>query len=107
MNNTVTAKGIEVKARAESGIVIKAKETNTGAAIPTTAATFKTTADWAMSAGTELYPVSTVDAANWYTAISDEKDNAKAGQASANYTKLTAGYANYYAKYDYVIRSAA
>lgn len=108
MNTTVTATGMKVTAKADSGIVIKASATNTGDDIPSTANTFKATADWAMAAGTELYPVSTVDTVAWYMAQSDEADNAQAGQADTAYTAVAAGEGKfYYAQYDYIIRSSA
>lgn len=100
MNNQVTATGMKVTAKADSGIVIK----YAGDA----SATFKTKADVAQTTATELYPTSTVDLTNWYKATSSQKDNAEAGQAAANYTAVGSGEAeNYYKQYDFIIRSSS
>ena len=107
MSNQVTATGMWVKAKADSGIVIKAKSTNQSLSIPATASTFKSTADWNMSAGAELYPTSTVDTSSWYTALSDDKANAKPSQPSTAYTQLNSNFSSYYALFDYYIRSSA
>lgn len=100
MNNQVTATGMKVKAKADSGIVIKYAGDNT--------ATFKTTADVGETTANELYPTSTVDLTNWYKASSSQKDDAEAGQAAGNYTAVGAGeVANYYKQYDFIVRSSA
>lgn len=79
MNTQVTATGMQVKAQAEGGIVISNEAK----------------AEWSASATAshysvaELVPTSTADGSSWYHAVSDDANNAKAGQASTAYTTLS------------------
>lgn len=106
MNTSVTATGMMVKAKADDGILIKTDSTNFTYTIPDPAKVFKSTTDVGMSAGTEVLPVSTINASDWYRNSSDEFDNAKAAQAAATYTAVTEA-TGYYAKFGFKIRSAA
>lgn len=100
MNNQVTATGMQVTAKADSGIVIKYTGDST--------ATFTTKADVAETTANELYPTSTVDLTNWYKGSSSQKDDAEAGQPAANYTAVGSGEVdNYYKKYDFIVRSSS
>lgn len=99
-NNQVTAKGMNVTAKADSGIVIKYASDST--------ATFKTTADVAQTTATALYPASTVNLSDWFKAQSSQKNNAEASQEAANYTEISATEApEYYKQYDFIVRSSA
>ena len=76
MNAEVTANGMQVKAKAEDGIVIsneaKAEWKNTATASHN-------------GSGVELIPTSTAKGTSWYHATSTDADDAAAGQAAANY----------------------
>ncbi len=78
MNTQVTATGMQVKAQAEGGIVIS-NEAKTA---------WNASATASHSAVAELIPTSTADASKWYHAVSDDANNAKAGQDANKYTTL-------------------
>ena len=96
--NTVTAEGMSVKAQAESGIVIKSVDADT---------TWATTASAGMEQAAELKPTTTSSLTQWYHAVSDDRDNAKAGQASSSYTEVTDTATDYMLKKTFAIRSAS
>ncbi len=79
MNTQVTATGMQVKAQAEGGIVIS-NEAKTA---------WNASATASHNAVAELIPTSTADATAWYHAVSDDANNAKAGQDANKYTTLT------------------
>ena len=72
MNTAVTATGMQVQAKAESGIVI------TNEAVDKWTASSKTT-----TSKRELLPTSTANFTTWYHASSDDANDAKASQAAA------------------------
>lgn len=80
MNKTVTATGMQVKARAEGGIQIKRYvDSAVDAETPTVATT-------PVSVAQSLLPTSTADAVNWYH---NEGTDDSTGTASSTYEKLT------------------
>lgn len=86
MNTQVTATGMQVKARAEGGIVIS----NAGKAAWSDTGTAST------GAATALYPTSTADLTNWYHNKSTNADDANAatnGAGSTGYDVLTSSLA--------------
>lgn len=98
--NTVTAEGMKVKAQAENGIVIKSKDVDSSV--------FASTASAQMTTATELFPTSTVDLANWYHAVSSNRDDEDSAQAEENYTQVAAGELNkYMVMKTFIIRTAA
>ncbi|MCR4889956.1 MAG: hypothetical protein K5979_12370 [Ruminococcus sp.] len=78
MNTQVTAKGMQVKAKAEGGIVI-----SNDAATPN----WVQEADASYTTKAELFPISTADFSTWYHAKSTQADDAAAGQAASAYTQ--------------------
>jgi hypothetical protein len=78
MNTQVTAKGMQVKAKAEGGIVIS-NDAETSNWVQEADASYTTKA--------ELFPISTADFNTWYHAKSTEADNAAAGQNANDYTQ--------------------
>lgn len=81
MNTQVTATGMQVKAKAEGGIVISNAKTG---------GTWTANSTATNSAVAELVPTSTASAATWYHAVSDSATDAKKAQtASGAYTQLT------------------
>lgn len=98
MSNQVTATGMKVVAKADSGIVIK----YTG----DTSATFQTTANVNDSDANELYPSSTVNLTEWWSAKSSQKDDAEPHQDASKYTNVSSTN-GYFKKYDFIIRSSA
>ena len=84
MNTQVTATGMQVKAVAEDGLLIK-NELDTDAVTNwkvSTTASYGTLVD--------LAPTSTTDVTAWYHAKSDNQNDAKANQDAANYETLSA-----------------
>lgn len=117
MNTTVTAQGMQVKAKAEGGIVISNSQKSTWSA----------TADSNLTTVTELLPTSTKNLTNWYHGTSEDPSSANSttsttannavaltnlkvsnniGYADANNNNtLDTGEATYYLVTDYYIKS--
>ena len=79
MNTQVNATGMNIKAKAEGGIVISNEGKLAWSANAT--ASHQTT--------TEVIPTSTANCQSWYHAVSDEFDNAKANQTSDKYVNCS------------------
>ncbi len=79
MNKTVTATGMQVKARAEGGIVIKRTITSGDAT--------ETSVDFASKSAVKLLPTSTKDAKEWWHA--EAKVDTAATAISSSYTKIS------------------
>ena len=77
-SDRVTANNMNVKARAEQGIVISNE----------TVDEWKESADASYPTAVALNPTSTADFSTWYHNSSDDANDAKAGQAAATYTTL-------------------
>ena len=84
MNESVAVSGMQVKAVAEDGILV-INELDEDAVANWKKAT---TASYASLVA--LAPTSTANLADWYHASSDDINDAKAGQAAAAYTKISA-----------------
>jgi hypothetical protein len=84
MNTQVTATGMNVKAKAEGGIVISNESK----------------ADWNASStashntSVELIPTSSYNMTTWYHASSDDAKDAKAGQSADKYTAISTSAGN-------------
>ncbi len=99
MNKTVTATGMQVKAKAESGLLISNAAQGTYA---DTATTTKTTC-------TELYPGSTKDLTNWLHSTSKKSDTANTEEkydAGVEWTENNGDYGNY-VSHDFYIKSSS
>ncbi len=83
MNTMVTATGMQVKAVAEDGLLIK-NELDAD-----TAANWKVSTQASYSTLAELAPTSTADVTTWYHNKSDDQNDAKAGQLAATYETLS------------------
>lgn len=83
MNTQVTASGMQVKAVAEDGILIK-NELDTD-----TASNWKASTTASYGSLAELSPTSTADASSWYHNKSDDQNDAKAGQLAVTYETLS------------------
>ena len=83
MNTTVTATGMQVKAVAEDGLLIK-NELDADAA-----ANWKSSTTASYGALVDLAPTSTADVTSWYHNKSDDQNDAKAGQLTATYETLS------------------
>jgi hypothetical protein len=130
MNTTVSVNGMELKAKAEKGIVITNETPATTGWKESVAASHNGTytPDSGSATSLAVRPTSTADGAVWYHNISNDIDNAQAGQAVATYTTLStsvdattgAGYvdddtvsgydpsadSNYYLKNTFYIKSS-
>lgn len=97
MNNQVTATGMKVVAKAESGIVISNADT----------ANWTDTASAKDTAVAEILATSTADLAAWYHSTSTNANDANAGQAADKYESVSNGEtAKYYSENVFYIRSA-
>jgi len=100
-NQIVTANGMQVKAKAQAGLVIANAAVTTDASYNATATTVKTTL-------AELYPASTKDLAQWLTSTSTDPNNANTHQ---NYSEASAWvdaqHDAHYIVHDFYIRSSA
>lgn len=83
MNTQVTATGMQVKAIAEDGLLIK-NELDTD-----TPASWKVSTNATYGSLVDLAPTSTADVATWYHNKSDDQNDAKAGQLAATYETLS------------------
>ena len=83
MNTQVTATGMQVKAVAEDGLLIK-NELDTDAA-----ANWKKSTNASYGSLVDLAPTSTADVSAWYHNKSDDQNDAKAGQLAATYETLS------------------
>lgn len=99
MNTTVTATGMNVKARAEEGLVIA----------PAVSGTYDRTATSVKTDVAELYPGSTADLTNWWHSVSTNPGAANTQQAYTAGTAWTANSGTYgnYVIHDFYIRSSA
>ena len=84
MNTQVTATGMQVKAVAEDGLLIK-NELDADAA-----ANWKVSTNASYGALAELAPTSTANVTDWFHNKSDDQNDAKAGQLAATYETLSA-----------------
>ena len=84
MNTQVTATGMQVKAVAEDGLLIK-NELDTD-----TASNWKVSTNASYGGLVDLAPTSTADVTAWYHNKSDDQNDAKAGQLAATYETLSA-----------------
>ena len=102
-NQTVTASGMSVKAKAQAGLVIS----------NTAAGTYNAAAESAKTACAELYPASTADLSTWLTSASTNPAQANTEQAYTAATPWTAAVApaeqqpGSYIVHDFYIRSSA
>lgn len=95
MNNKVTATGMQVQAKAETGIVISNSSKSAWADTAT-----------ASSASAQLFPTSTADGVTWYHNSSKNADNAT--DYAGNFeTVSTENAQNYYLANKFYIRSAS
>lgn len=83
MNTQVTATGMQVKAIAEDGLLIK-NELDEDAV-----ANWKVSTNASYGSLVALAPTSTADVTNWYHNKSDNQNDAKAGQPSSTYEILS------------------
>lgn len=83
MNTQVTATGMQVKAIAEDGLLIKNELDDD------TAANWKVSTNASYGSLVDLAPTSTADVTNWYHNKSDDQNDAKAGQLAATYETLS------------------
>ena len=83
MNTQVTATGMQVKAVAEDGLLIK-NELDTD-----TVANWKASTTASYATLVELAPTSTADVTDWYHNKSDNQNNAKADQPASTYEELS------------------
>ena len=100
-NNTVEAKGMSVKAQAESGILIKSLDNSKS--------TFSTTATAGMESAPEaLFPTSTIDLSKWVHATSESKESEQSKQDAGKYTTLEDNaLGDYVLKRQFAIRAAS
>lgn len=84
MNTQVTATGMQVKAVAEDGLLIK-NELDDDAV-----ANWKVSTNASYGTLVSLAPTSTANLADWYHNKSDDQNDAKAGQLAATYETLSA-----------------
>ena len=77
-NNKVTAGNMNVQAQAEGGILISNESKSE----------WKTSADASHKSLTQLIPTSTANVTNWYHAVSDAANDAKAHQEASKYDAL-------------------
>ena len=98
MNTAVTATGMNVKAKAESGIVISNNNRQTWAA----------SADAVVSSASELLPASTSNFTKWYHSTSPDANDANAHQtATGAYSEVSnSGTTLYYSENVFFIKSA-
>lgn len=100
-NNSVEAKGMSVKAQAESGILIKS--------LDNASSSFSTTATAGMESLPEaLFPTSTIDLSKWVHATSLTKESEQSKQDAGKYKTLTDDeLGNYVLKRQFAIRAAS
>ena len=79
MNTQVTATGMNVKAKAEGGIVISNESKSQ----------WNASATATHSSSVELIPTSSKNMSDWYHAKSDDANSAKANQPAGDYTNIT------------------
>ena len=97
MNTAVTATGMQVKAQAESGIVISNANQET----------WNASASAKDTAVAELLPTSTSNFTKWYHSTSADAKDANAHQtATGAYTEVSNGTSKYYSENVFYIKSA-
>ena len=98
MNATVSASGMQVKAKAQGGLVIA----------NATDGTYNSSANSVKSTCAELFPASTYDLSTWLTSVSTDPSQANTKQ---QYTSATAWSSNesdaHYIVHDFYIRSSS
>ena len=100
-NQIVTANGMQVKAKAQAGLVIANTAVTTASSYSASAASVKATV-------AELFPASTADLATWVTSTSTNPNNANTQQAySTAAAWVDNNTAAHYVVHDFYIRSSA